>query len=217
MRRRSLNILITAGATREPIDPVRFITNRASGFLGRTIARLAKQRGHRVCLIVAPEARARIKGINCMPVETCAQMQKALDKKFSWCDCLVMSAAVSDFRPANKFQRKIKRSARRSPILRLKKNPDLLARISRKKGKRLLVGFALESENLAKNARAKLRQKQLDIIVATQINTASYPFGPGKIKALIINARGRSRRLASIDKADLGRILLDSIEKIMLS
>jgi phosphopantothenoylcysteine decarboxylase/phosphopantothenate--cysteine ligase len=216
-----LNILISAGPTRQPIDPVRFISNYSTGLLGYEIAREAKQRGHRVILISGPTALLKPPGVHTIDVLTARQMQQQLENKFAWCDCLIMTAAVCDFRPKAVLKKKIKRSRRKELVLRLAQSPDILGSLSRGYNRRirqdkLLVGFALETEQLRKNAQGKLRQKDLDLIVATQMKPNSYPFGQARMDALIINNQGRRQQFRQATKARLSRILLDTIEKIVL-
>lgn len=216
-RRQRLNILVTSGATREPIDPVRFISNYATGLFGCEAAREAKKRGHRVILISGLLACAKPEGVPVIDIRTARQLQAALKAKFSWCDCLIMAAAVGDFRAKKVGERKLKRSRKTELTLTLKQNPDILAGLGRRKGHKILVGFALETENLGKNAQDKLDQKNLDLIVATQMKSKSYPFGSVKLDALIIDRKGRKQRIRQASKRRLARILLDSIETAMLS
>jgi len=211
-RKNRLNILVSAGPTREPIDPVRFISNYSTGLLGYEVAREAKKRGHRVILISGPTPLAKPKGISLIDVHTARQMNKALQKKFSWCDCLIMTAAVCDFRVRKTAAAKIKRS-KKGLILNLAQNPDLLRGFGRKKGRKTLVGCSLETEALRANAQAKLRAKNLDLIVATQMKKGTYPFGQAKLEALIMDQRGHSRKIGMATKRRLAGILLDSVEK----
>ncbi len=215
--KKRLNILVTAGPTREPIDPVRFISNYSTGFLGYEIAKEASGRGHRVILISGPVASAKPQGVCSIDIETARQMEEKIKTRFSWCDCLIMTAAICDFRAEKIAKKKIKRGAKKEIALRLKQNPDILKGLGRRKGKRILVGFALETENLKKNAQDKLRQKNLDLIVATQMKSSSYPFGQVKLDSLIIDKNGHLQQVGQATKAQLARILLDNIEKIVLS
>ncbi|MBN3039036.1 MAG: phosphopantothenoylcysteine decarboxylase [Candidatus Omnitrophica bacterium] len=217
MKRKRLNILVTAGATREKIDPVRFISNYATGYFGFQIAKEAKKRGHRVIVIAGATTQARPRDIKAIDVQTSAQMKRQIEQKFTWSDCLIMNAAVCDFRPGKTAKKKIKREAQKALHISLQKNPDILKSFSSKKGARMMVGFALESENLEKNARAKLRDKNLDLIVATSIKSGSYPFGQAKISSLLIDKNGLTRMVRQATKARLSRILLDNIEKTMIN
>ena len=206
-----LNVLVTAGPTCEPIDPVRFISNYSTGFFGYEIAREARRRGHRVILISGPTLLAKPQGVRAIDVFTAHQMKEELRDKFSWCDCLIMTAAVCDFGVKRVAKKKIKRKEG-GIVLDLKQNPDILGGLGRKKGARVLVGFALETENLKKNAQDKLRQKNLDLIVATQMKTATPPFGQVKIDALIVDRKGRIEKIKRAPKKHLSRILLERIE-----
>lgn len=211
-----MNILVTAGATREPIDPVRFISNYSTGVLGCELARQAQKREHRVILISACLAQAKPQGLRSVDVQTARQMAGALKAKFNWCDCLIMTAAVGDFRAKDAAKKKIKRGRRKKLVLALRQNPDILGNLGRRKGKKILVGVALETENLKRNTQYKLKAKNLDVIVATQIKTNSYPFGPVRMDALIMDKTGRWQQLRRVSKRVLSRILLDSIERIVL-
>ncbi len=208
-----LKILVTAGPTREPIDPVRFISNYSTGLLGWEIARVAKKRGHQVILVSGPTALAKPKNVCSVDVQTSRELEKELKKRFSWCDCLIMTAAVCDFRPHSVAKNKIKRGKKEELILKLRKNPDILKGLGRRKGKKILVGFALETEGLKKNAQRKLRQKNLDLIVATQKKTNNFPFGQARLDALIIDKTGRVEQVKQVTKKTLAQILLGKIEK----
>ena len=214
--RRRLNILVTAGPTREAIDPVRFISNSSTGFLGYEIAKEAARRGHRVILISGPTALPKPVGPRLIGVLTARQMKRALENNFRWCNCLIMTAAVGDFRLKRRARAKIKKG-KKELVLRLRPNPDILRGLGRKKGKKAVIGFALETENLKRNAESKLKAKNLDLIVATRVNTDSYPFGPAKMNVLIMDRKGHIQRLRSVGKKRLAGILLDTVEKTVLS
>ena len=208
-----MKILVTCGATREPIDPVRFISNYSTGYLGCEIAREAKKRGHRVILISGPIISARPKQVGIIDVQTGRQMEQRLKAKFNWCDCLIMAAAVCDFRPQKVARKKIKRSRRERLNLTLIQNPDILKNIGLRKNGKMLVGFALETENLEENAWDKLRQKNLDLIVAIRLKKDSCPFGQVKMDSLMIDKEGHKQRIIQTTKRRLARILLDKIER----
>lgn len=211
-----LNIIVTAGPTREPIDPVRFISNRSTGFFGCEIAREAQRRGHRVILISGLTSVKKPQGMRSIDVTAASQMQEQIRKRFNWCNCLIMTAAVCDFRPKRVDKKKIKRGNKKELNLILKKNPDILKGLSRRKGRKILIGVSLETENLKINAQDKLREKNLDLIVATQMNPNGLrpPFGPRKIDSLIIDKQGCLRQVGQVTKRHLSRILLERIEKI---
>ncbi len=158
-----MKFLITAGPTREYLDRIRFISNLSSGTMGYTLARVARQLDHKVTLITGPTNLPKPRGVKVIKAETTQVMYTAVRKFFPKCDCLIMAAAVSDYRPIRKFNGKLKKKA--SFNLKLARARDILKEISRHKGKRILVGFALEVSNGRRNARRKLRQKKLDYIV----------------------------------------------------
>ncbi len=171
---RNLRFLITAGGTREYIDPVRFISNASSGRMGYALARAALKAGHKVTLITtvnratSHETRATI-----IKVETAAQMFEAVKKRFNKCDCLIMAAAVADYTPAQPAKSKIKKTGE-SLTIKLKPTTDILKWAGKHKtgargtghGARIVVGFALEDKNLRRNAEKKLKEKNLDMIIA---------------------------------------------------
>ncbi len=169
-----MHFLITAGGTREYIDPVRFISNASSGKMGYALARAALKAGHDVTLVTAPTALKPPAGARVVQVESAAQMFAAVKEHFPLCDCLIMAAAVADFTPAKPSRRKIKKDGGASPTLRLKPTPDILKWAGRHKRRvctahhpaQIVVGFALEDRNLRANAERKLRDKRLDMIVA---------------------------------------------------
>ena len=160
-----MHILITAGGTREYIDPVRYISNASTGKMGYALTHAAIKAGHEVTLISASSALRRPKSAKFIDVETAEEMFAAVKENFDRADCLIMSAAVSDYRPANPSKTKIKKSKDALEI-KLKPTKDILAWAGRNKKDKLVVGFALEDKNLKANAEAKLRNKKLDMIVA---------------------------------------------------
>ncbi len=213
--RRLLRILITAGPTREPIDKVRFISNPSTGRMGYEIAHAALARGHRVTLISGPTSILPPKGAEFVLAETAIKMRDKVRRFFRHCDCLIMAAAVSDFRPQRLGREKIKKEEhKQSFALKLTKNPDILLEAGRKKGKRILVGFALETAGLVKNAKEKLKKKNLDLIVANQLNQKNLPFGDGGVKATLISREGKMENFTFLAKSKLAIKLLKKIERI---
>lgn len=161
-----MRFLITAGGTREYIDPVRFISNASSGKMGYALARAALKAGHEVTLITAPTALKPPTGAEVVRVETTAEMFVAVKEHFARCDCLIMAAAVADYTPAHPSKTKLKKQTSKL-TLELKPTPDILKWAGRqKKPGQTLVGFALEDRDLRANAERKLREKHLDMIVA---------------------------------------------------
>jgi len=161
-----MHFLITAGGTREYIDPVRFISNASSGKMGYALARSAVRAGHKVTLITASKSLRSPKDVRTVNVETTKQMFEAVKKYFIKCDCLIMAAAVADYTIANPSKTKIKKQARQLTI-KLKPTMDILKWAGRnKKKKQFVVGFALEDKALRNNAERKLKEKNLDMIIA---------------------------------------------------
>lgn len=231
---RPLRILVTAGPTREYLDPVRFISNPSTGTMGFEIARQARRRGHKVTLICGPTYLLPPRGARLISVETAIQMKEAVEKYFPRCNCLIMAAAVSDWRPSKRSSEKIKRSGAsgtKKVSLELVENPDILKQVSRRKGRRILVGFALETEALMENARQKLLRKNLDFIVANgmKVGPASWPaplpdrqagrgpFGDKRLTAVIISKDGTAIHIKNSPKSKVAKILLDLIKTKSLS
>jgi phosphopantothenoylcysteine synthetase/decarboxylase len=168
MKSNQLHFLITAGGTREYIDPVRFISNASSGKMGYSLAQAAIQAGHKVTLITAiKNSQFKIKNSKLRIVEVISadKMFKAVKINFSKCDCLVMAAAVSDYTPVKKAKLKIKKS-NKNLIIKLKPTVDILKWAGKNKKNQIVAGFALEDKNLRKNAEKKLKDKNLDMIIA---------------------------------------------------
>ena len=205
-----LRILITAGPTKEYIDPVRFISNSSTGFFGYQIASEAVRRGHKVTLISGPTCLIPPKGVKFIPVVSALEMKKAVEKYFQGSDCLIMSAAVADYRPVTVSSQKIKKGKDRL-VLRLKRNPDILSLVARKKKDRVVIGFALETDELKKNAKKKLKEKNLDYIIAAPLNSKRSPFGNMEIQVSIISGTGKTETFFSYKKG-LSRIILDKAE-----
>ncbi|HBP37796.1 MAG TPA: bifunctional phosphopantothenoylcysteine decarboxylase/phosphopantothenate--cysteine ligase CoaBC [Clostridiales bacterium] len=168
-------ILITAGATREYLDPIRFLSNSSSGRMGVALARACRNRGASVTLLLANSA-LDLDGVNLVRVDTVAEMADAVRRLFGACDWLIAAAAVSDFRPADRSPVKIKKNSA-GLILNLEPTTDILQEISRLRTKQKLIGFAAESENLLENARLKLKKKNLDLVVANYLDNFASPTG----------------------------------------
>ena len=161
-----MRILITAGGTREYIDPVRFISNASSGRMGFALARAAVAAGHKVTLISAPTSQREPNGVKLVRIETAAQMFEAVKKHFKQCDCLIMAAAVADYTPAQPAKTKMQK-INKPLTIKLKPTSDILKWAEKNKSRnQIIVGFALEQKNLRKNAEKKLKEKNLDMIIA---------------------------------------------------
>ena len=205
------HIVVTAGGTQEPIDPVRHIGNRASGKMGYALAEAARDRGATVSLITAPTLLPEPAGIAVTPVRTAAEMKKAVDRSAAQADALIMAAAVSDYQPKKSARAKIKKE---SPSLNLEltRTPDILSQV---KGNFLKVGFAAESENVIANAKQKLVKKQLDLIVANDITDAGSGFGVDTNKVTIIDKQGNEEALPLLSKREVADRILDRVAKLI--
>jgi len=206
-----MRILITAGGTREYIDPVRFISNASSGRMGYALVRAALRAGHKVILITAPTTQRLPSGAKVVEVETAAQMFEAVKKGFEICDCLIMAAAVSDYTPARTAKTKIKKS-NQSLILKLKPTSDILKWAGKnKKENQIVVGFALEDRNLRQNAEIKFKEKNLDMIVA---NT-SAAIGAGKSSVQIKTPESKWLKLPKATKNTIAAQIIRKIDSIL--
>ena len=201
------NILIAAGPTRERIDPVRFISNYSTGTFGYAIAREAKRRKISVTLVSGPTALKAPEKAKFIPVESSLDMRKAVLREFPKSDCIIMSAAVADWRPRYSAKRKIKKSKAR--IIELVENPDILAEIGARKKKRVVIGFALETENLERNALKKLKDKNLDLIIANRLTKNANIFGDKKLDVITVDRFGNRTRICNKSKEELAKIILD--------
>ena len=213
-----MHILVTAGPTREFIDPVRFISNSSTGNMGYALAKTAKKRGHKVTLISGPVNLKSPKDIKTIGVVTANDMFKAVKMQFRKADCLIMSAAVCDFRLKTTHKHKIKKKSRISKRkLFLARNPDILLWAGKNKQERLIVGFGMETGRLIEMARQKLKAKNADIIVANKIDKHNLAFGSGPTKVSILNKDGAVEKIGPENKEKIAQILLDKIEGYMRS
>jgi phosphopantothenoylcysteine decarboxylase / phosphopantothenate---cysteine ligase len=201
-----VNVLITAGGTREPIDPVRFIGNRSSGKQGIALAVAARNRGAKVRLIAANCDTSHLRGIEVVDVETTADMQRELAKYFDQCDILVMSAAVADARPSHPSDGKIKKNALTQ--IELTTNPDLLSEVATRKGDRVLVGFAAETSDHLQEARRKLESKGLDVIYVNDVSGGAI-FGQDTTMGTILVRNEADIAVKEVSKDALSNTLLD--------
>jgi phosphopantothenoylcysteine decarboxylase / phosphopantothenate---cysteine ligase len=210
----SERILVTGGPTQEPIDPVRFITNRSSGKMGFALARAARRRGAEVCLVAGPNSLpAPGSDIELVPVRTAEQMRKAvLDRKEHF-SVLIKAAAVSDYRPKVVSERKVKK-AEASLSLELERTADILAEIGREKGNRILVGFAAETEDLTENGRKKLLGKNLDFIVVNDVTRSDAGFGVDTNQVKVLFSSGETKDLPLGTKDEVAAEILDEVLRI---
>ncbi|MCU0936880.1 MAG: bifunctional phosphopantothenoylcysteine decarboxylase/phosphopantothenate--cysteine ligase CoaBC [Gammaproteobacteria bacterium] len=201
-----LKVLVTAGPTREPVDPVRFLSNRSSGKMGYAVAAAAAAAGARVVLVSGPVALATPEGIERVAVETAEEMLRAVQAQVADADVLVAAAAVADYRPAGPSPSKLKRTA--APVtLALEPTPDVLGWVAGQARRPFLVGFAAETENLETNALGKLRSKRLDLVAGNRVGVPGTGFDADQ-NELEVYWEGGSRRLDRAPKAALGQALI---------
>ena len=208
------SILVTASRTEEPIDAVRFLSNRSSGKMGYAIAEEAFKRGAKVTLISGPSNLIPSPGINLVKVKTAQEMYKAVQKSFGKSDALIMTAAVSDYTPQKVLSGKIKKEDVEMN-LKLKPTPDILKEMGRKKGKKVLVGFALETEDEVKNAKLKLKDKNLDLIVVNNPNLQGAGFEVDTNIATIIDKKGKIEKLPLMSKKELAEKIVDRLSDLL--
>ena len=202
--------LITAGPSREPLDPVRYISNRSSGKMGYALARAAVRRGAGVVLVSGPSAIEPPSAVRLIPVNTAAEMRRAVLEQFPECTAVIMAAAVADYRPVDASSKKLKRG--KAPLdIRLEPNPDILRELGRRKNGKLLVGFAAETEELIANATRKLHEKNLDLIVANDVTQAGGGFDGDTNIATIVDRSGASDSLSLMTKDELADRIYDHL------
>ncbi len=210
-----MKVLVTAGATVEPIDPVRYITNRSSGKMGYALARAAALRGAEVMLVSGPTSLNPPRNVKVFRVKTAAEMRDAVLGHHAECDVVIKAAAVLDYKPRRQSKTKIKK-LEEIQSLELVRNPDILAELGRRRsGKRsLLIGFAAETHDLMSNAREKLRKKNLDMIIANDVSREDAGFESDTNAVKIIHRDGRVEELPLMTKEDLADRILDRVKKL---
>jgi len=206
---RGIKLVITAGPTREPLDPVRYISNRSSGKMGYALAEAAVKAGADVTLVSGPVNLAAPAGLKCVKVETAQQMYEAVLAEIGDCDIYIGAAAVADYRPAQVEQRKIKKQHDHSNII-LEKNPDIVATVAGLTHKPFVVGFAAETDDLENYAKSKLRSKNLDMIAANWVGQSEGGFDSDR-NALQVYWPDGNKLLAMTDKRHLAEQLLTLI------
>ena len=205
-------ILVTAGPTEEPLDPVRFITNLSSGKMGYALARVASRRGAEVTLITGPTDLPLPPGKKVVQIRTAQEMYEAVLEHFEKSTVVIKAAAVADYRPAVLAKEKIKKNNQPFPLM-LERNPDIIAQIGKSKGNRILVGFAMETENLLANAREKLRKKKLDFIVANNLREEGAGFQTDTNVITIIDTSGQAESFPKMTKIEAADKILDRIKE----
>ena len=206
-------LLVTAGPTREEVDPVRFLSNHSSGKMGYAIAKRAWRRGATVTLVSGPTCLDAPWGVETINVESAGQMREAVFSRVEASTIVIKAAAVADYRPANRSSVKIKKADARL-TLELAKNPDILGELGRVKGNRILVGFAAETGSLLENAEKKLAEKNLDLVVANDVSQAGAGFNIDTNIARLLFRNGRKEDLPLMDKGELADIILDRVREL---
>lgn len=207
-------VLITAGGTREPLDPVRYIGNRSSGKMGYALAAAAAARGAEVLLISGPANLPVPQGVAVIPVESAQQMRDAVLAEYHDADIVIKAAAVADYRCVKQAEHKIKKNDENLTIT-LEKNPDILAELGRLKTKQILVGFAAETEQLVAYATEKLNRKNADMIVANNVMLPDAGFNTDTNIVKLLYRDGRIEDLPKMEKTKLAGIILDRICSLM--
>lgn len=204
-------IIVTAGPTEEPLDPVRFITNLSSGKMGYALARVARRRGAQVTLITGPTNLPLPQVYKVVHIRTAQEMYEAVLEHFKKATIIIKAAAVADYRPSVPAKEKIKKSSQ-SLSLRLERNTDIISEIGKIKGSRILVGFAMETQNLLDNAREKLKRKNLDFIVANSLREEGAGFQTDTNVITIIDRGGNAETLPKMTKIAAAVKILDRIK-----
>jgi phosphopantothenoylcysteine decarboxylase/phosphopantothenate--cysteine ligase len=199
-------VLVTAGPTQEPLDPVRFLSNRSSGRMGFAIAQAARDRGAHVLLVSGPTSLPTPPGVTRTDVTTAEEMLHAVLGQLDATTILIMAAAVADYRPSTHAPKKMKKQE--SLTVELMRNPDILAEAGRQKESRIFVGFAAETEDLVSNAREKLQKKHLDLIVANDIRVG---FGGETTRVTILDRQGQVEELPELSKREVAHQILDRV------
>jgi phosphopantothenoylcysteine decarboxylase / phosphopantothenate---cysteine ligase len=205
-------VVVTAGGTREPIDPVRHISNRSSGKMGYALAEAARDRGAEVILISANTSVADPGGLTVVDVSTTEEMKQAVEKAVKKADVLLMAAAPADYQPEMVAKNKIKKENKNSMTIRLVRTPDILAGL---KGRFIRVGFAAESENLVANARKKLENKNLDLVVANDITKADSGFDVDTNRVVLVDKQGKTEELPLMTKREVAEKILDRVKDLV--
>lgn len=205
-------LVVTAGPTREPIDPVRVVTNRSSGKMGFAIAEAARDRGADVVLVTGPVNLRDPYGVQVRRVQTACEMYEAVRQAVVGCDALIAAAAVADYRPEAVSPEKIKKADQPELVIRLVRNPDILGEV---RGDFIRVGFAAESRDLIANARQKLAEKGLDLVVANDITAPDAGFEVDTNRVVFVHPDGRAEELPLLPKYDVAHRVLDRVAELL--
>ncbi len=219
LRRRDFEgdtVLITAGPTQEPLDPVRYISNRSSGKMGYALAEAASARGARVILISGPVHLTPLPGVELIPVRTAIEMRQQVFEHLGPADIVIKAAAVADFHLSRVPEQKVKKTAARISM-ELDPTPDILAELGRKKGDRLLIGFAAETQNLAQEARRKLESKNCDMVVGNLVGVSDSGFESDQNEVILVLRTGETIPLPRTPKREIADHILNQVLKLRLA
>ncbi len=206
-----LKCLISAGPTREWIDPVRFISNPSSGKMGYALAKEARDMGFDVCLVSGPVELSKPEGVEVIEVESALSMKRAIDEKFNFYDWVIMTAAICDHRPKSRNKIKIPKDQFPENLL-MARNPDILKELGEKKREnQVLVGFAAETHMVLESAHKKLKQKKLDWIVANDVSKTNQGFSSDQNEVTLINSDGQENQISRADKSVIAKAILHAI------
>lgn len=207
-------VLVTAGPTQEPLDPVRFLSNRSSGRMGFAVAEAARDRGARVIVVAGPTEVPPPAGVEVLRVRTTAEMRDAVLARFAEAAAVVKAAAVADYRPARPRGQKIKKQEA-ALALELEPTPDILGELGRRKTTQVLVGFAAETEDVVANARDKLAKKNLDLIAANDVSAPGSGFGADTNRVTLIDRAGAAEALPLLTKRQVADRILDRVVALL--
>jgi phosphopantothenoylcysteine decarboxylase/phosphopantothenate--cysteine ligase len=206
-------VLVTAGPTRENVDPVRYLTNRSSGKMGYAVAEAAARRGAHVILVSGPTSLEAPVGVERVDVRSAEEMHRAVVEKVAECSIAIFAAAVADYRPADPNGQKIKRT-NESMNISLEPTPDILASAARNKGERLIVGYAAETDHVAENARKKLAAKNADLMVANDVTAEGAGFDHETNVVTLFARDGRDLALPRMSKSEVAHRILDEVVRL---
>ncbi len=210
-------VLVTAGPTREALDPIRHLTNPSTGKMGYAVAEEARNRGAEVILISGPTMLPPPKGMKVINIKSAVEMHKAVLDHYDETDIVIKSAAVSDYRPADIADKKIKKDdvTEEQLVINLERNPDILLELGQRKGNKILVGFAAETDDLLTNAKAKIEKKNLDLVVANDVTQEGAGFASDTNIAKIIYRDGSIEEVPKMTKKELAELVIDKVKKLV--
>jgi len=210
-----VRVLVTAGPTREPLDPVRFISNPSTGRMGYALAAEAARRGARVTLVSGPVDLEAPRDVEVIRVTTAEEMYQAVQARADSIDVFIGAAAVADWRPSEVSAQKVKKTGHDELVLRLERTPDIIAEVAQRRPRPIVVGFAAETEDLLENAQRKLREKGLDLIAANDVSRSDVGFAADVNQITLIDTSGARTELPIMSKAEVAVAILDRVEDLL--